>query len=468
MQDYRCSKMTTLEKVNQYLQRIEENKHLNAFVEVYTDEARAQAQAIDAKLSRGQAGPLAGMVIGLKDVLAHNGHGLQGGSNILAGFKSQFTGTAVERLLEADAVVIGRQNCDEFAMGSSNENSAFGPARNPIDPTRVPGGSSGGSAAAVGGNLCDASIGSDTGGSVRQPAAFCGVYGLKPTYSRISRWGLIAYGSSFDCIGPIVNNLTDLGRLLEVMAGADDNDSTVSHREVEQYSDIEPATNLRFGVLKQALAGAGIDPEITQRLGETIEALREQGHTVEEYDFPLMDYLLPCYYILTMAEASANLSRYDGVRYGKRSQNASNLEEMYKNTRTEGFGKEVRRRILLGNFVLSASYYDAYFTKAQRVRRLIVDESKKLMQQFDALLMPTTPAPAFKIGEKTTDPLEMYLADIFTVHANLSGQPAISVPAGTTQAGLPIGLQLMGAHFEERKLLRAASVLEACQKPVSA
>ncbi len=453
--------MKLTDKVNEYLGAIEAKKDLNAFLDVYADEALARAAEVESKMAAGTAGPLAGMVIGLKDVLAHKGHGLQAGSKILSGFKSQFTGTAVQRLIDADAVIIGRQNCDEFAMGSSNENSAFGPVRNAADPTRVSGGSSGGSAVSVQAGLCDASIGSDTGGSVRQPAAFCGVYGLKPTYSRISRWGLVAYGSSFDCIGPFAKNLEDLGKLLTVMAGPDDNDATVSRRPVENYT---PGNGLekkaRFGVPRQAVEGAGLHPDVSSALNKAMDRLRAAGHNVEVYDFPMLDYLLPCYYILTTAEASSNLARYDGVKYGYRDMEALTLEDMYKNTRSKGFGAEVKRRIFLGTFVLSANYYDAYFTKAQRVRRLIKDENERLLSNFDFLLMPTTPSPAFKIGEKTEDPIEMYLADIFTVQANVTGQAGLSIPAGTTAEGLPIGLQLMGRHFEENDLLKAGRELE--------
>lgn len=457
--------MTTVDKTRAYLSRIAENAHLNAFLEVYADDALAQAAEVDKRIASGQAGKLAGRVVGIKDVISHAGHALTAGSKILKGYTAPYSATAVERLLAEDAVIIGRQNCDEFAMGSSNENSAYGPTLNAADTSRVPGGSSGASAVALQADLCDLSLGSDTGGSVRQPASFCGVYGLKPTYGRISRWGLVAYGSSFDCIGPMGKSLDDLALLLEVLAGADDFDSTSSTRPVAPYRtqmNADAGRPLRFGVLRQAMEAdaEGLHPAVSQALKAKVDALRAAGHTVEVYDFPLLDYILPTYYILTMAEASSNLSRYDGVRYGYRTPNPTSLEDMYKRTRSEGFGREVKRRILLGNFVLSADYYDAYFTKAQRVRRLISEANDRLLQQYDALLTPVAPGPAFKLGEKRTNPIEMFLADIFTVQANLTGQPAVAFPAGTTEEGLPIGLQLMGKPFEEGALLQAARIVE--------
>ncbi|GAA4350612.1 Asp-tRNA(Asn)/Glu-tRNA(Gln) amidotransferase subunit GatA [Hymenobacter saemangeumensis] len=443
--------------VEYYLDNIErQNGQLNAFLEVWADEARAQAEAVDAKLAAGTAGPLAGMVVGLKDVLAYAGHALQSSSRMLDGFKSLFTGTAVQRLLDADAILIGRQNCDEFAMGGSNETSFFGPARNAQDPTRVPGGSSGGSAVAVQADMCLASIGSDTGGSVRQPAAFCGVVGLKPTYSRISRYGLVAFASSFDQIGPITRSVEDAALLLEVMAGPDAMDSTVSQHEVPAYSQLlTPAPHYRIGYIADAINSEGLNPEIRQALEGQIELLRGQGHVVKAVDFPYLDFMIPTYYILTTAEASSNLGRFDGVKYGYRAPDATDLESLYKKSRSQGFGAEVQRRILLGTFVLSASYYDAYYTKAQRVRRLIKEKTDELLRQYDFLILPTTPTTAFKLGEKQ-DPVSMYLADIFTVQASLAGVPAISVPVGEDAAGLPIGLQVMAGAFREADLLAFA------------
>ena len=443
--------------VNHYLENInQKNALLNVFLAVYDQEARQRAAEIDQKITNGTAGRLAGMVLGIKDVLCYQDHGLQAGSKILANFTSQFTATAVQRLLDEDAIVIGRQNCDEFAMGSSNENSAFGPTRNAANPSRVPGGSSGASAVAVQADMCLASLGSDTGGSVRQPAAFCGVVGLKPTYGRISRWGLVAYGSSFDCIGPITKTVDDAALLLEIMAGKDDFDSTVSNKPVPSYSQLTANSTLptlRIGYLREGVESEAVQPEVRAQTRAMLDHLDTQGHAVEAVDFELLPYLLPTYYILTTAEASSNLSRYDGVRYGFRSQNAHDLESLYKKTRTEGFGTEVKRRILLGTFVLSASYYDAYYTKAQQVRRLIKDKTDILFEKYDFLVMPTTPTTAFALGEKSADPIQMYLADIFTVQANVVGYPALSIPNGTDDQGLPIGFQIMGRPFEEEKLL---------------
>lgn len=450
--------------VEYYLDNIaKRNAELNVFLEIWADEARQQAQAVDEKLANGTAGKLAGMVIGLKDVLAYQGHSLQSSSRILDGFKSLFTGTAVQRLLAEDAIFIGRQNCDEFAMGGSNENSAFGPVRNAQDTSRVPGGSSGGSAVAVQADMCLASIGSDTGGSVRQPAAFCGVIGLKPTYSRISRYGLVAFASSFDQIGPITHSIEDAARLLEVMAGADGYDSTASEQPVPTYSELlTPAAQYRIGYVANAIDRPGLQSEVHEALENTLHTLRGHGHVVEAVEFPLLEEMIPTYYILTTAEASSNLSRFDGVKYGYRAPDATDLESLYKKTRAQGFGPEVQRRIMLGTFVLSASYYDAYYTKAQRVRRLIKEKTDELLRQYDFLVLPTTPTTAFKLGEKQ-DPVSMYLADIFTVQASLAGVPAISIPAGQDAEGLPIGLQILTGAFREADLLAFANTLTGAE-----
>jgi aspartyl-tRNA(Asn)/glutamyl-tRNA(Gln) amidotransferase subunit A len=441
--------------VDYYLTQIEQqNPILNAFVAVYDNDARLKAIEIDQKIQAGSAGRLAGMVLGIKDVLCYENHGLQAGSKILDGFQSQFTGTAIQRLIDEDAIIIGRQNCDEFAMGSSNENSAFGVVRNAANPSRVPGGSSGGSAVAVQADMCLASIGSDTGGSVRQPAAFCGVVGFKPTYGRISRWGLIAYGSSFDCIGPITKNADDAALLLEIMAGADDFDSTVSQLPVEKYSQkTTEQPSLRIGYLRESLESKGVQAEIKEAAQIYLDNQKLNGHIVEAFDFPLLKYFLPTYYVLTTAEASSNLSRFDGVRYGHRSAEAKDLESLYKKSRTEGFGPEVKKRIMLGTFVLSANYYDAYYTKAQKIRRLIKEQTDRLFERYDLIVMPTTPTTAFEIGAESTDPLQMYLADIFTVQANVTGCPAISIPNGVDAQGLPIGIQIMAKPFDEKLLL---------------
>jgi aspartyl-tRNA(Asn)/glutamyl-tRNA(Gln) amidotransferase subunit A len=443
-----------------YLDNIANKQHLNAFVEVYAEEARAQAIAVDAKIKAGTAGKLAGMVIGLKDVLCHKNHGLQACSKILDNFKSQFTGTAVQRLLDEDVIVIGRQNCDEFAMGSSNENSAFGHVLNDIDNSKVSGGSSGGSAVAVQADLCLASLGSDTGGSVRQPAAFCGIIGFKPTYSRISRYGLVAYASSFDSIGILAKSIEDTALLLEIMAGADDFDSTVSHKAVPAYSKTPVfAKKAKIAYLKESVESEGVNEEVKKATLATIEKLKAEGHTLEPVEFPYLDYILPTYYILTTAEASTNLSRYDGVRFGYRSSNTTDLESMYKKTKSEGFGAEVKKRIMLGTFVLCADYFDAYFTKAQRVRRLIKEKTDELLAQYDFMILPTTPATAFKIGEFSEDALSMYLADVFTVSANLAGLPGISIPNGKDTAGMPIGLQVITKSFGEAELFSFSEYL---------
>ncbi len=438
--------------VEQYLQTIRQKSHLHAFLEVYEDEARQQAQEIDKKRSFGTAGRLAGMVVGIKDVLCYQGHGVQGGSRILEGFHSKFSATAIQRLLDQDAIIIGRQNCDEFAMGSSTENSAFGPTLNAAGISRVPGGSSGGSAVAVQAGMCTASIGSDTGGSVRQPAAFCGVVGLKPTYSRVSRHGLLAYGSSFDCIGPFTHTVEDSALLLEIMAGADDFDSTVSRREVPAYTKaLAFDQKVKVAYLKETIDNDGLNKEVKDKTVEKLNFLKAAGHTVEAVDFPLLPYVLPTYYLLTMAEASSNLSRYDGVKYGFRSSQTHDLLSMYKKTRTEGFGEEVKRRIMLGTFVLSASYYDAYYTKAQKMRRLLADATRNILKEYDFIVLPATPTTAFQLGEHA-DPLEMYLADLFTVQASIAGVPAISIPNGEDSQGLPVGFQIITDLFQEDKL----------------
>ena len=456
----RTGKFSCVDRVLFHLSNIREKSYLNAFLSVYEEEALTRAAAIDKKIKNGSARKLAGMVIGLKDVLCHKDHPLQAGSKILNGFVSQFNATAVQRLLDEDAIIIGRQNCDEFAMGSSNENSAFGSVLNPIDNMRVPGGSSGGSAVAVAADLCQVSIGSDTGGSVRQPAAFCGVIGLKPTYSRISRFGLVAYGSSFDCIGVFSKNTEDIALVLEVIAGVDEYDSTVSQKPVPNYSDeIIRTKKFKVAYIHHTTESEALQPEIKEAMQEAIGQLRSQGHTVAAIDFPLLEYILPTYYILATAEASANLSRYDGVRYGYCSPETTDLGSLYKKTRSAGFGKEVQRRILLGTFVLSSSYFNAYYTKAQKVRRVIREKTKAVLAEYDLVLMPTAPTTAFKLGELTDNPLEMYLADLFSVQANVVGVPAISFPFGKDKKGLPIGLQAIADDFEEAKLLQITKML---------
>lgn len=447
--------------VRHHLANIKSKSNLNAFLSVYDDEALKRAIEVDQKIKAGTAGKLAGLVVGLKDVIAYKDHPLQASSKILDGFISQFDATVVTRLLQEDAIIIGRQNCDEFAMGSSNENSAFGPTLNDIDNTRVPGGSSGGSAVAVMADMCQVSLGSDTGGSVRQPAAFCGIYGLKPTYSRISRFGLIAYGSSFDCIGIFGKSIDDIALVLGVIAGEDEFDSTVSQQPVPQYSDELQVSNTRkykVAYLRE-IESQGLQPEIKESILAKLEKIKANGHTIEPIDFKLNEYVLPTYYILATAEASSNLSRFDGVRYGHRTKHVGDLHEMYKKSRSEGFGKEVQKRILLGTFVLSASYYDAYYTKAQKVRHLIREEMKDILSKYDFIVMPITPTTAFKLGEHKDNPLEMYLADLFSVQANVAGVPAISLPCGKDKQGLPIGLQIIANDFEESELFKFSDLV---------
>lgn len=457
--EIQAGKLSCEQLVTYYLTNIEQKKHLNAFLEVYKEEALSAAKLVDQKIKAGTAGRLAGMVVGIKDVISHRGHGLQAASKILDGFQAQFNATAIDRLLQEDAIIIGRQNCDEFAMGSSNENSAFGPVLNDADNSRVPGGSSGGSAVAVQADLCLVSLGSDTGGSVRQPASFCGIIGLKPTYSRISRWGLVAYASSFDSIGIFARSVEDTSLVLEVIAGADEFDSTVSFKEVAPYSKgFELPKKLKVGYLKEGFS-EGVHPEVKAKTQLAIDKLKSAGHELEEVEFPFLEYILPTYYILTTAEASSNLSRFDGVRYGHRTKAQTDLLGMYKQTRAEGFGEEVKKRIMLGTFVLSASYYDAYYTKAQKVRRIIKEKTDALLSTYDFIVMPTAPTTAFKLKEFSEDPLSMYLADVFTVQANIAGIPAISIPNGSDSQGLPIGLQIIGGAFKENQLLSFSNYL---------
>lgn len=452
-------KLTCLQAVEYYLQQIQSKQHLNAFIEVYADEALQKAKNLDEKRKSGSAvGKMHGVIIGLKDVLCHKDHFLSASSKILKGFISVYSATAVKRLLAEEAIIIGNLNCDEFAMGSSNENSAYGRVLNALDESKVPGGSSGGSAVAVQAGLCMISLGSDTGGSVRQPADFCGIIGLKPTYGRISRYGLIAYASSFDQIGIFGKTVSDIAVTLEVMAGPDEYDSTVSSNKLESYSRIEPGGNpkkYRIAYFPQALDHPSLDPEISSSIKKLLEQLKADGHQVKSVEFDLIDYAVPAYYILTTAEASSNLSRYDGIKYGNRTEKkTTDLIDFYKLTRSDGFGKEVKRRIMLGTFVLSSGYYDAYFTKAQKVRNLISKKIQLIFNDYDLILLPTSPTTAFGAGEKTKDPVAMYLADIYTVMANLAGIPAISLPIFQHKNGMPFGLQAMANRFNELLLLR--------------
>jgi len=455
-QQLKENKVSCVRVVEYYLQRIKENNHLNAFIKVFAEEALQKANALDIKRRNGDPpGKLHGIVIGIKDVISYKDHPLSAASSILKDFVAVYSSTAVERLLAEEAIIIGTLNCDEFAMGSTNENSAYGKVLNPLDNSRVPGGSSGGSAAAVSAGLCMVALGSDTGGSVRQPADFCGIIGFKPTYGRISRHGLIAYASSFDQIGIFSINIPDTTLILEVIAGHDEYDSTVSNKKAEQYSllpDGKRKYNIAF--FPEALEHPSLDPEISAAIKSKIQELKNDGHNIQPVNFDLIDYIVPAYYILTTAEASSNLSRYDGVRYGYRTtEPVSELTEFYKQTRSEGFGKEVKRRIMLGTFVLSAGYYDAYFTKAQKVRKLLYDKIQLIFNDFDFIILPTSPSIAFEIGEKTEDAITMYLADIYTVLANLVGIPAISLPLFKHSDNMPFGLQILARNFNDLPLL---------------
>jgi len=444
--------------VHHYLERIREHKDLNAFLEVYEDEALGRARALDKKRTSGNPmGKLHGVVVALKDVIAHEGHSLTAASKILTGFTSIYNATVVEKLLAEDAIIIGRNNCDEFAMGSTNENSAYGKVLNARCTSRVPGGSSGGSAVAVQAGMAMVSLGSDTGGSVRQPADFCGLVGFKPTYGRISRYGLIAYASSFDQIGIFGQTVPDVALVLEVIAGPDEFDSTVARSEPPAFplGNIDRSKRYRIAYFKEALDHKGLDPEIRDTILGRLDDWRRQGHTVEAVGFELFDYIVPAYYVLTTAEASSNLARFDGIRYGYRTpEEGLELTEFYKRTRSEGFGREVKRRILLGTFVLSAGYSDAYFTRAQQVRKLLMDHTHMLFKEFDILVLPVSPSTAFKHGEKMSDPIAMYLADIYTVYANLIGIPGISLPLFTHTNGMPFGIQVMTSRFKELLLLQ--------------
>jgi aspartyl-tRNA(Asn)/glutamyl-tRNA(Gln) amidotransferase subunit A len=452
--ELRDGSLTLPQLVEYYLKNIEEKKHLNAYLEVWGDEAKLRAQEIQEKLASNKAGKLAGMVIALKDNICYKNHKVSGSSKILDGFESLYDSTVVERLLKEDAIFIGRVNCDEFAMGSSNENSAYGAVLNPLDESKVPGGSSGGSAAAVAADLCLAALGSDTGGSIRQPASLTGIVGLKPTYGRVSRYGLLAYASSFDQIGPMTRSVEDSAILLEVMAGADDYDSTASSVQVEQYSQaLNISGKKKLAYFKECIDSPGLNAEVREKMMQTIEKLRAEGHEVVETNFPYLSQLVPTYYVLTTAEASSNLARYDGIHYGYRSQDAKGIDNTYKKSRTEGFGKEVKRRIMLGTFVLSSGYYDAYYGRAQQVRRIIRDNTLQKLEEFDFIILPTSTNEAFSLGANTKDPIAMYLEDIFTVQANLVGIPAISLPLGTKSSGMPFGIQLMGGMFKEKDLL---------------
>jgi aspartyl-tRNA(Asn)/glutamyl-tRNA(Gln) amidotransferase subunit A len=442
------------------LDHIQANASLNAFIRTYPDEALQKAEALAIKIQKRSAGKLAGLLVGIKDLLCYQDHPVQASSKILEGFISQFSATAVQRLLDEDAIILGHQNCDEFGMGSSNEHSVFGPTHNAIDPTRVPGGSSGGSAVAVQAGMCHISLGTDTGGSIRQPAAFCGIIGLKPTYGTISRHGIIAYASSFDTLGILARDIRDCAMTLEVIAGADAFDSTAARRPIPAYTDhldVDKPFNIAY--IEATLSYEGLQSEIREHTLATIQTLKKAGHRVEPVQFPLLSYTLPTYYVLTTAEASANLARFDGVRYGYRSPNATTLDQLYTQSRSAGFGPEVQRRILLGTFVLGAQHYDSCFLQAQKIRRLMRDQMEAIFKQYDYIILPTTPTTAFEIGRNNHDPVALYWADVYTTLASITGMPAISIPNGVDKNRLPIGLQVIADSFKEAELLGFANYL---------
>ena len=459
--DLSTGKVTATRLVKEAIELAKEKKHLNAYLEVFESSALGQAAKVDEKIAKKQAGRLAGVIVGLKDNICYKGHKVTASSKILGDFESLYSATVVERLLNEDAIIIGRLNCDEFAMGSSNENSAFGKVLNPLNEKCVPGGSSGGAAAAVAAGLCHVTLGSDTGGSIRQPASFTGTVGVKPTYGRVSRYGLIAYASSFDQIGPITRTVADAALVTEIISGKDPRDNTSSSKEVKNYSKgLGEKKQYRIAYIKDCLENEGIDPEVRKHVEKQLEALKAAGHTIEPVSFPYLDYLVPTYYVLTTAEASSNLSRFAGIHYGFRSPDSKDLESTYKKTRSQGFGKEVKRRIMLGTFVLSAGYYDAYYSKGQKVRRFIYNKTREILKTHDFIITPSTPGTAFEFGKNSADPIKMYLEDIFTVQANIAGIPAISVPCGTHSNGLPVGLQLMSDFFTEEKLFNLAASIE--------
>ncbi|MGD1212674.1 MAG: Asp-tRNA(Asn)/Glu-tRNA(Gln) amidotransferase subunit GatA [Candidatus Acidiferrales bacterium] len=457
-----AKKVSARELAAEFYGRIDRrNGELNAFLTLSPERAYAQADRIDAAIARGQAlPPLAGVPVAIKDVISTRGIRTTCASKILESYVPPYDATVVERLDRAGAVFLGKTNCDEFAMGGSNENSAYGPVRNPIAPDRVPGGSSGGSAAAVAAGLAVAALGTDTGGSIRQPGGYCGVPGLMPTYGRVSRYGLVAFASSLDKIGPFAANVADAAAVMAVIAGHDANDSTSAAVPVPDYAaDLDkPLDWLRIGVPEDYF-GEGLDPEVKEKVQAGIAMLERLGCRRIPLQMPHTDYAIAAYYIIATAEASSNLARYDGVRYGLRVP-GSTLVEMYRKTRERGFGPEVKRRIMLGTYALSAGYYDAYYLRAQKVRALIARDFADAFQKVDAIVTPTSPTAAFRLGEKTSDPLQMYLADIYTVTGSLAGVPGISVPCGKTKGGLPVGMQVLAPHFSERRVLQIASAFE--------
>lgn len=460
--DLQSGTLTCEALTHEYLAAIEASKDLNAFISVFHEHSLERAKAVDRKLENGSAGPLAGMVVSVKDLIAVEGERVTCASRILENFVSPYNATVITRLLDADAILIGKTNMDEFAMGSSTENSAFGRVRLPQNKDLVPGGSSGGSAVAVKAGLSTTSLGSDTGGSIRQPASFTGVVGLKPTYGRVSRYGLVAFASSFDCIGPFARTARDAARVLQIIAGHDEHDSTSAAIPVPDYLQemTRDIRGLNIGVPREYF-GEGLDPQVRKSIEHAIDQLKAGGAEIRNVSLPHTEFTIATYYILATAEASSNLARYDGARYGHRAEQVRDLNELYVKSRSEGFGAEVKRRIMLGTYVLSAGYYDAYYRKAQKVRRLIQNDFFTAFRDVDCIVTPTAPTTAFRAGEKMDDPLQMYLSDIYTTSANLAGIPGISVPCGTDSRELPIGLQILGRQFDEATLLKVADFLES-------
>ena len=454
-------KSSCVEAVEFYLDKIKKNERLNAFVEVYEKESITRANFLDEKRNSGKScGKLHGVVVALKDVICYKDHNISAASKMLENFVSIYDSTAVNKLLEEDAIIIGNCNCDEFAMGSTNENSVYGSVKNALDENKVSGGSSGGSAVAVQAGFCMVSLGSDTGGSVRQPADFCGIVGMKPSYGTISRHGLIAYASSFDQIGIFANNVIDVAKVLQVISGSDEYDSTVNQKKSLNVTLNFQPKKYKIALFKNAMEHQSLDREIKKGIYELAENLENEGNEVEEINFDLIDYIVPAYYVLTTAEASSNLSRYDGVRYGYRYENNNeDLTTFYKKNRGKGFGKEVKKRIMLGTFVLSEGYYDAYFTKAQQVRNLLSLQTKEIFNNFDAVLLPTVPTTAFEAGSMKKDPIAAYLADIYTVFANLTGIPGISLPLFQHSNGMPFGVQVLTNKHNEVTLLEFSDLL---------
>ncbi len=451
----RGGEFTVSNLVKYYLSNIESSKSLNAYIEVYADEALEKAALLDARIQSNDPhlGSLFGAVVSIKDLICYRGHSVTAASKILSGFESQLSASAVTAILDADAIIIGRTNCDEFGMGSANKNSYYGAVKNAADPAYIAGGSSGGSAVSVQSKTCLVALGTDTGGSVRQPASLCGLYGFKPSYGMVSRYGLVAYASSFDQLGLIARSAANIDAFMKVISIHDDYDATMLEGDLYPNLSINVQAKSKIAILSPTLENDGLNPAIKSAIMDKVDQWKACGHQVDAVNFDYIDYLVPCYYILTTAEASSNLSRYDGVRYGHRSSAATNLYEMYALSRSEGFGDEVKKRIMLGSFVLSEAYYDAYFTKAQQVRRLIKESIENMLMYYDFIVLPTTSTAAWKHSD-TVDPIEMYMSDIYTVLANLVGMPSLSIPLGKTEDGLPFGYQIMAGVKGDKGILK--------------